>query len=100
MNIVVAVLALTLSFVYLYFAVRISKDCSIDDWSERNIEFTSDYNKTRTIQWVISAIFSVIIILLSLSLMYQLNFRFYDFYAEYGCFLWAVFFIQAFSMLI
>ena len=51
-------------------------------------------------QWIISAIYTVMIILLSLSLMYKLRTRFYDFYAEYGCFLWAVFTIQAISLLI
>ena len=51
-------------------------------------------------QWIISTIFTVMIILMSLSLMIKLRVRFYDFYREYGCFLWAVFALQAISMII
>ena len=50
-------------------------------------------------QWILSTIFTVMIILMSLSLMIKLRVRFYDFYREYGCFLWAVFTIQAISMI-
>ena len=51
-------------------------------------------------QWIISTIFTVMIILMSLSLMIKLRVRFIDFYKEYGCFLWVVFAIQAISMII
>ena len=51
-------------------------------------------------QLIINAIFAVVIILISVSLMCQLRIRFYDFYAEYGKFLWSVFIIQAFVLII
>ena len=51
-------------------------------------------------QWILSTIFTTMIILMSLSLMIKLRVRFYDFYREYGCFLWAIFTVQAVSMII
>ena len=51
-------------------------------------------------RWILSFIFSAVIIFMSLSLMCKLRIRFDDFYAEYGCILWIVFIIQALSMLI
>ena len=49
-------------------------------------------------EWIISTIFTTMIILMSLSLMCKLRVRFYDFYTEYGCILWTFFTIQALSM--
>ena len=93
----VAVLATVLTPMYLYYAIRLSKDAydtvSFD-------QYDADRRKTRTIQWIISAIFTVMVILMSVSLMCKLRIRFEDFYAEYGCFLWVFFTIQALSMII
>ena len=97
--IIVSVLAATLISVYIYFVVKISKDIFNPNAYESAIDFYSDYDKTRTMQWVISAIFSVMIIVLSLSIMYKLKVRFPDFYAEFGCYFWTVFTIQILSML-
>ena len=40
------------------------------------------------------------IIFISLTLMLKLRLRFQDFYADYGSYLWAVFSVQALSMII
>ena len=50
--------------------------------------------------WIIGTTFTVIIISISVSLMCMLRIRFYDFYAEYGCFLWVIFTTQALSIII
>ena len=94
------VLGTALSAVYFYFAYRIAKDCFIDDPKESADEFYKDYNRTRVMQWVMSAIFSVMMIMLSLLMILSVKHRYEDFYAEYGCFLWAVSTIQALSMVI
>ena len=87
---------MALSSIYIYYAVRLSHDSSTDSENE----YYTDLEKTGTIQWIISAIFTVMMILMSLSLMFKLRIRFFDFYTEYGCFLWSVFTIQALSLLI
>ena len=99
MNIVVAVIVIILSIVYIYFAVSISLDIFNPNPHEKAVNFYSDYNKTRKLQWIISLIFSVVIIGLYLSLMVKLKVRFEDFYKDYGCFLWAVFATQALSLI-
>ena len=98
--IVVAIFATFLSAIYIYFAVMIPKDVFEPDPRASAIDFYSDYNNYRTVQCIFSTIFSVMIILMSLLVMCKLRIRFDDFYAEYGCLLWAVFTIQALSMLI
>ena len=100
MNIVVLVLALTLGIVYVYYAVALGLDIFNPDPRESAKDFYADYNATRKMQWIISAIFSGAIIVLSVALMIKLKVRFDDFYAEYGCFLWTVFSVQALSMII
>ena len=99
MNIVVAVIVIILSIVYIYFAVSITQDIFNPNPHEKSVNFYSDYNKTRKLQWIISLIFAVLIIGLSLSLMVKLKVRFEDFYKDYGCFLWTVFAIQALSLI-
>ena len=99
MNIVVVVLATALSIAYIYYAVNITEDIFIADPYESGMEFYVDYNKTLKMQWIVSTIFSGVIVLLSLSLLIKLRVRFDDFYAEYGCFLWTIFTIQALSMI-
>ena len=94
--IVVAVLATALSSTYLYFVVKLIKG----EFTHEYHEFYIDLRKTRKMQWILSSIFTAMIILMSLSLMIKLKVRFYDFYREYGCFLWAIFTIQAISMII
>ena len=100
MNVVVAVLAATLGIVYVYYAVALGLDIFNPSPRESAIDFYADYNATRKMQWILSAIFSGAIIVLSVALMIKLKVRFDDFYAEYGCFLWAVFSVQALSMII
>ena len=92
-------LATALTTIYLYYTIRLIKDEFIDD-DPTFIEFFTDIRKTSTMQWIINAIFTVMIILMSVSLMCKLRIRFEDFYAEYGCFLWVVFTLQALSMII
>ena len=91
---------MTLSIIYLCFIVELSKDIFIPDYHESNVEFDSDYKKINMMQWIIHAIFSVMIIVLSLSLMFKLKVRYGDFYAKNCCYLWAIFTWQALSMLI
>ena len=94
-----AVLATALSFIYVYYTAMLSKDVFID-CHPHCIEYSADLRKTSTMQWIISAIFTLMIIFMSVSLMIKLRIRFYDFYVEYGCFLWVVFTIQALSMIV
>ena len=50
-------------------------------------------------QWIRGAIFTVVLVFMSLLMMCKLRIRFNDFYTEYGCFLWTVVIIQAISLL-
>ena len=94
--IVVAVIVTFLLAIYIYFAVRIAKDTfNYDDE-----EIHSDYNKIYMLQWIFSTTFSVMIILISLSVICKIRLRFNDLWSEYGCYLWTVFTVQALSMLI
>ena len=52
------------------------------------------------LRWILSAIFTIGQIVMSVFMMCLLRNRFDDFYAEYGCFLWTVVTIQALSLLI
>ena len=88
-------IAIALTAEYSYFTVKLI----IADFNNDNAYFP-DLKKTREMQWIISAIFTVMIILMSVSVMFKLRLRFEDFYKEYGCFLWIVFSIQASSMII
>ena len=90
-------IATALTSIYLYFAVKLTKDVTTPVFNKH--VFYSDL-KTKEMQWIISAIFTVMIILMSVSLMCKLRLRFEDFYKEYGCFLWLIFNIQALSMTI
>ena len=99
-NIAFVVIATALSAVYFYFAYKLTKDCFIDDPYESGKAFYKDYNKTRTMQWIISAIFSVMMILMGLSLILKVKHRYEDFYADYKCYLWTVSTIQALAMVI
>ena len=51
------------------------------------------------LRWTCSAVFTVVLVCMSLLMMCKLRIRFSDFYADYGCFLWAVVIIQALSLL-
>ena len=51
--------------IYFYFAVKMTKD----EISEYYDEYDTDYDKTCMMQWIISSIFTVVIIAMSLTLM-------------------------------
>ena len=52
------------------------------------------------VQMIFSALFTVMLIIMSFILMRKLRNLFDDFYAEYGCLLWTNLIIQALSLLI
>ena len=92
----VAILATALSSIYSYFAFKLARDgydISFD-------KFSKDTTQTLQLRWISCTIFTVGQIFMSLLMMCLLKVRFYYFYEEYGCFLWTVVAIQAFSLLI
>ena len=52
------------------------------------------------LQSISSAIFTAVLVFMSLLLMSKLRKRFEKFYVEYGCYLWTIVIIQAISLLI
>ena len=61
-------LATALTTIYLYYTIKLNKD-SLNDDDPYHEEFYTDIRKTSVMQWIISAIFTVMIILMSMSLM-------------------------------
>ena len=90
--------------IYLYYAFKTTIDWLnlVEDISNnyKYEEYLSDGKQTHMMHWIIGMIFTVMIIFISVSIMCKLRIRFDDFYADYGCFLWVIFTIQALSMLL
>ena len=87
-----------MNFIYIYYAVRTTKDVS--NLSNVNLDkLSTDFFKSQTVQWVNNIIFTVVITVMSLLIMYKLRIHFADFYAEYGCYLRTVFIVQVLSLL-
>ena len=94
-NIVFAVLAIPLCFVYIYYT---NKSCKAS--------FDSDFVVLREVdseadlmRWIILVNFTVILTIVSLIMMCKIRLRFHKLYTEYGCLLRAIYIMQGISIL-
>ena len=84
-------LATVLIAAYSFYAVRLATDLD---------ELYTDYIKGRFMQWINSAVFTVLTTIMSLLMICKLRVRFDDFYFEYGCVLWTVIIIQSLALVV